>query len=62
MTSIQITETKYMLTINEASKMLNVSNHTVYRLIEQNKLKCKKMSVRKTMIPAEEIERYINEN
>ena len=51
-----------MLTVNEASKMLNVSNHTVYRLIEQNKLKCKKMSVRKTMIPAEEIERYINEN
>ena len=62
MTSIQFIETKYMLTINEASKMLNVSNHTVYRLIEQNKLKCKKMSVRKTMIPAEEIERYINEN
>lgn len=62
MTSIQFTETKYMLTVNEASKMLNVSIHTVYRLIEQNKLKCKKMSVRKTMIPAEEIERYINEN
>lgn len=62
MTSIQFTETKYILTVNEASKMLNVSNHTVYRLIEQNKLKCKKMSVRKTMIPAEEIERYINEN
>lgn len=62
MTSIQFTETKYMLTVNEASKMLNVSNHTVYRLIEQNKLKCKKMSVRKIMIPAEEIERYINEN
>lgn len=62
MTSIQFTETKYMLTVNEASKMLNVSNHTVYRLIEQNKLKCKKMSVRKTMIPAEEIERYINEH
>ena len=62
MTSIQFTETKYMLTVNEASKMLNVSNHTVYRLIEQNKLKCKKISVRKTMIPAEEIERYINEN
>ena len=62
MTSIQFTETKYMLTVNEASKMLNVSIHTVYRLIEQNKLKCKKMSVRKTMIPAEEIERYINEH
>lgn len=62
MTSIQFTETKYMLTVNEASKMLNVSIHAVYRLIEQNKLKCKKMSVRKTMIPAEEIERYINEH
>ena len=62
MTSIQFTETKYMFTVNEASKMLNVSIHTIYRLIEQNKLKCKKMSVRKTMIPAEEIERYINEH
>lgn len=46
MKSIQYTETKYMLTVNEASKMLGVSIHTVYRLIESGDLKCKKMSVR----------------
>ena len=62
MTSIQFTETKYMLTVAQAARIMSLSVHTVYRLIEQNKLKCKKMSVRKTMIPAEEIKRYINEN
>lgn len=62
MKSIQYTETKYMLTVNEASKMLGVSIHTVYRLIEPGDLKCKKMSVRKTLIPVAEIERYISEH
>ena len=62
MTSIQFTETKYMLTVAQAVRIMSLSVHTVYRLIEQNKLKCKKMSARKTMIPAEEIERYINEH
>lgn len=51
-----------MLTVSEASKMLGVSIHTVYRLIESGALKCKKMSVRKTLIPAHEIERYISEH
>ena len=62
MTSIQFTETKYMLTVNEASKMFGVSIHTVYKLIESGSLKCKKMSVRKILIPAHEIERYISEH
>lgn len=62
MTSIQFTEIKYMLTVAQTARIMSLSVHTVYRLIEQNKLKCKKMSVRKTMIPAEEIERYINEH
>lgn len=62
MQSIQYIETKYMLTVSEASKMLGVSIHTVYRLIEKGALKCKKMSVRKTLIPAHEIERYISEH
>lgn len=62
MKSIQYTETKYMLTVSETARMLGVSIHTVYKLIESGALKCKKMSVRKTMIPADEIERYINEH
>ena len=52
MQSIQYTETKYMLTVSEASSMLGVSIHTVYRLIESGALKCKKMSVRKKKISA----------
>ena len=60
--SIQYTEIKYMLTVNEASRMLGVSIHTVYRLIESWDLKCKRISIRKTLIPAVEIERYISEH
>ena len=60
--SIQYTEIKYMLTVNEASRMLGVSIHTVYRLIESCDLKCKRISIRKTLIPAVEIERYISEH
>lgn len=33
MTSIQYTETKYMLTVQEVSRALGVSVHTVYRKI-----------------------------
>ena len=62
MQSIQYTETKYMLTVSEASKMLGVSIHTVYRLIESGTFKCKRISVRKTLISAHEIERYISEH
>ena len=62
MKSIPYTETKYMLTVRETAKILGISIHTVYRLIESGELKCKKMSVRKTMITAEEIERYISEH
>ena len=51
-----------MLTVRETAKILGISIHTVYRLIESGELKCKKMSVRKTMITAEEIERYISEH
>lgn len=60
MTSFQYTETKYMLTVQEASRVLGVSVHTVYRLIDSCDLSAVKISQRKTMIKAEEIERYIN--
>lgn len=60
MISIQYTEIKYMLTVQEASRVLGVSVHTVYRLIDSGDLSAVKISQRKTMIKAEEIERYIN--
>ena len=62
MIAIQYTETKYLLKVSEAANMLGLSVHTVYRLIEQGKLQCKRLSVRKTLIPAAEIERYVNEH
>ena len=61
MVALQYTETKYLLKVSEAANMLGLSVHTVYRLIEQGKLQCKRLSIRKTSIPASEIERYINE-
>ena len=49
-----------MLTVQEASRVLGVSVHTVYRLIDSGDLSAVKISQRTTMIKAEEIERYIN--
>lgn len=49
-----------MLTVQEMARVLGVSVHTVYRLIESGDLSAVKISSRKTMIKAEEIERYIN--
>lgn len=60
MTSFQYTETKYMLTIQETAKVLGVSVHTIYRLINSGDLSAVKISQRRTVIKAEEIERYIN--
>lgn len=60
MTSFQYTETKYMLTVQETAKILGVSVHTVYRLINSGDLSAVKISQRKIVIKAEEIERYIN--
>lgn len=53
-------EIKYLLTVKEAARVLGVSVHTVYRLIDSGELSAVKISSRKTMIKAEEIERYIN--
>lgn len=60
MTNFQYTETKYMLTVQEASRIIGVSIHTVYRLISSGELTALKVSPRKTVIKAEELERYIN--
>lgn len=60
MASFQYTETKYMLTVKETANILGVSIHTVYKLIESGEISAVKVSQRKTVIKAEEIERYIN--
>lgn len=60
MTSFQYTETKYMLTVQETAKILGVSVHTVYRLINSGDLSAVKISQRRTVIKAEELEKYIN--
>lgn len=62
MVALQYTETKYLLKVSEAANMLGLSVHTVYRLIEQGELQCKRLSVRKTLIPAAEIERYVSKH
>lgn len=61
MIGIPITETKYMLSVKDAARVLGVSTHTVYRLINKGLLSSKKVSERITCIPAEEILRYLNE-
>lgn len=55
-------EYKYLLTVKEAAYVLNVSVDTVYKLIEAKKISPIKVSSRKTVIKAEELERYINSN
>lgn len=60
MTSFQYTEIKYMFTVQEIARILGISVHTVYRLIHSGELTALKVSSRKTVIKAEEIERYIN--
>jgi len=49
-----------MLTVQETARVLGVSIHTVYRLINSVDLSAVKISPRKTVIKAEEIEKYIN--
>lgn len=53
-------ELKYFLSVKETANILGVSIHTVYRLIESGEISAVKVSQRKTVIKAEEIERYIN--
>lgn len=60
MKSFQYTEIKYMLTVKETANILSVSVNTVYRIIGLGELSAIKVSPRKTVIKADEIERYIN--
>lgn len=60
MTNFRYEEIKYMLTVQEVAKILGVSVHTVYRLINSGDLSAVKISQRRTVIKAEELEKYIN--
>ncbi len=60
MTNFHYEELKYFLSVKETANILGVSIHTVYRLIELGELCAVKVSKRKTVIKADEIERYIN--
>lgn len=62
MKSIEYKEIKYMLTVKETASILSVSVHTVYKLINEGKLSSVRISSRKTVIKAYEIERYLSEN
>ena len=53
-------ELKCFLSVKEIATILNVSIHTVYRLINSGELSTIKLSSRKTVIKADELERYIN--
>ena len=60
MKNFQYTETKYLLTVQETARVLGVSIYTIYRLINSKELSAVKVSPKKTVIKAEELERYIN--
>ncbi len=60
MMSFHYEELKYFLSVKETVNILGVSIHTVYRLIESGEISAIKVRSRKTVIKAEEIERYIN--
>lgn len=62
MKSIEYKEIKYMLTVKETASILSVSVHTVYKLINEGKLSSVRISSRKTVIKADEIERYLSKN
>lgn len=53
-------ELKCFLSVKEIATILNVSIHTVYRLINSGELSAIKLSQRKTVIKADKLERYIN--
>jgi len=60
MTSFHYEELKYFLSVKETANILGVSIHTIYKLIESGEISAVKVSQRKIVIKAEEIERYIN--
>lgn len=52
-------ELKRFLTVKETARELNVSDDTVYRLIAEGEITAKKISKRKTVISADEVNRFI---
>lgn len=58
---LHLEELKHFLTVKEVANFLSISTHTVYKLIDDGKLAVKKISPRKTMITADELDKYLNE-
>ena len=52
-------ELKRFLTVKETARELNISDDTVYRLIAEGEITAKKISKRKTVISADEVNRFI---
>lgn len=57
---IHYEELKAFLTVQETAKLLNISIHTVYRMIETGELPAKKIRYR-YIIKAKDLEKYINQ-
>ena len=51
---------KEFLTVNQVSKLLNISTRTLYRLIADNKIPAINFSIRKTLIRRSDIDNIFN--
>lgn len=58
---LHLEELKHFLTVKETAQFMGVSADTVYRLISSGKLSAKRISPRKTVITADELDRYLSE-
>ena len=59
MQAIEIKETKHFLSVLETARLLGVSTHTIYKLIDKGELNAVKISDRRTSVSADEIMNYI---
>lgn len=54
-----MTKLREFYRVEEAANLLRISRHSVYRLIKQGELRAIQLGMRRTVIPAEEIERLV---
>ncbi len=59
MQAIEIKETKHFLSVPETARLLGVSTHTIYKLIDKDELNAVKISDRRISVSADEIMNYI---
>jgi excisionase family DNA binding protein len=51
----------FAYSINQAAELANISARTFWRLIEKHKIKTIKVSARRRVVLASELERYLNQ-